>query len=160
LREADLRFLGRQHSVEEARVAIALAAKHFPRFSFDMIYARPQQTAAAWRDELREALDLAVGHLSLYQLTIEQGTQFYTRFRRGGFSLPDVDLSGVLYETTQEDTADAGLINYEISNHARPGQECRHNLVYWRYGDYLGIGPGAHGRYSDAAGQKWATRTH
>jgi len=155
----DLRFLGRQHSVAEARGAIELAARHFQRFSFDLIYARPGQTVAGWQQELQEALSLAAGHLSLYQLTIEPGTRFATEFARGEFALPDEPTSAALFEETQAMTQAAGLPAYEISNHARPDEACRHNLTCWRYGDYVGVGPGAHGRLtlSDA---KWATRTH
>ncbi|HEY3918539.1 MAG TPA: radical SAM family heme chaperone HemW [Stellaceae bacterium] len=146
LEDAALKFLGRGHNAGEARDAVALAARLFPRFSFDLIYARPDQTPAAWRDELRRALAMAGDHLSLYQLTIEPGTAFATAFARGDFRLPDDETQGALYEETQEALATAGLPAYEISNHARPGEECRHNLAYWRYRDYLGIGPGAHGR--------------
>ncbi len=157
--DEDLRFLGRQHSVAEARGAIELAARHFQRFSFDLIYARPGQTVAAWRQELQEALSLAAGHLSLYQLTIEPGTRFATQFARGDIALPDEPTSAALFEETQAMTQAAGLSAYEISNHARPGEACRHNLTYWRYGDYVGVGPGAHGRLT-LNGAKWATRTH
>lgn len=159
-----LGFLGRTHDPDEARRAIGLAAKHFPRFSFDLIYARPNQSTAAWEAELKQALDLAVGHLSLYQLTIEPGTAFYGAHARGDFALPDDALAGDLYEATQALLAAAGLPAYEISNHARPGQESRHNLLYWRYGDYLGVGPGAHGRLTlddgSPFGIKLATRAH
>ncbi|WP_207485140.1 radical SAM family heme chaperone HemW [Arenibaculum pallidiluteum] len=154
-----LRFLGRGHDVAEACAAVELAARSFDRFSFDLIYARPEQTVAAWRDELRRALAMAVGHLSVYQLTIEEGTQFHALHRRGAFAMPDDDLAGALYEATQEELEAAGLPAYEISNHARPGEEGRHNLTYWRYGDYVGIGPGAHGRLT-LDGTKWATRAH
>jgi putative oxygen-independent coproporphyrinogen III oxidase len=154
---AALRFLGRQHDVAEALAALDLARKIFPRFSFDLIYARPGQSLADWRDELDRALALAGDHLSLYQLTIEEGTAFAPAHARGDFTLPDEDLSGALYELTQERLQGAGMPAYEISNHARPGEESRHNLVYWRYGDYLGIGPGAHGRLT-LAGDKLATR--
>jgi oxygen-independent coproporphyrinogen-3 oxidase len=146
LNEADLRFLGRQHSPVEALDAVAVAARHFPRFSFDLIYARPGQSVQAWEAELRRALDHAGGHLSVYQLTIEPGTQFQTRFQRGEIAIPDEERAGELYETTQAVLEGAGLPAYEISNHARPGEESRHNLTYWRMGAYLGIGPGAHGR--------------
>lgn len=152
-----LAFLGRGHSVGEAVAAVELARRHFPRFSFDLIYARPGQDEAAWRAELGQALRLAGDHLSLYQLTIEPGTAFATAHDRGDFALPEDDAAGALYELTQEHLAAAGLPAYEISNHARPGSESRHNLVYWRYGDYLGIGPGAHGRLT-RAGTKLATR--
>lgn len=159
-----LAFLGRTHDPDEARRAIALAARYFPRFSFDLIYARPHQSVAAWEGELRQALDLAVGHLSLYQLTIEPGTAFYGAHARGDFALPDEALAGDLYEATQALLTAAGLPAYEISNHARPGQESRHNLLYWRYGDYLGCGPGAHGRLTlddgSPFGRKLATRAH
>jgi putative oxygen-independent coproporphyrinogen III oxidase len=146
LDDASLKFLGRGHNAGEARAAVKLAARLFDRFSFDLIYARPGQTLEAWREELAAALAMAGDHLSLYQLTIEQGTAFAIAFARGDFRLPDDETQGALYEMTQETLAAAGLPAYEISNHARPGQECRHNLVYWRYQDYLGIGPGAHGR--------------
>jgi oxygen-independent coproporphyrinogen-3 oxidase len=146
LDDAALRFLGRAHSADEARRAIGLAAEHFGRYSFDLIYARPGQTLAAWDAELDQALTLAGEHLSVYQLTIEPGTAFHTEHARGGFILPDDDTGGALYELTQARLRDAGLAGYEISNHARPGAESRHNLTYWRYGDYAGIGPGAHGR--------------
>jgi oxygen-independent coproporphyrinogen-3 oxidase len=146
LDDASLKFLGRGHDASEAREAVKLASRLFDRFSFDLIYARPGQTLEAWREELTTALKMAGDHLSLYQLTIEQGTAFATAFARGDFRLPDDETQGALYEATQEILAAAGLPAYEISNHARPGQECRHNLVYWRYQDYLGIGPGAHGR--------------
>ena len=151
LDDASLKFLGRGHDASEAREAVALAARLFDRFSFDLIYARPGQTLAAWRGELNAALALAGRHLSLYQLTIEPGTAFATAFARGDFRLPDEETQGALYEATQETLAAAGLPAYEISNHARPGEECRHNLVYWRYQDYLGIGPGAHGRLTRGA---------
>jgi len=157
LDDAALRFLGRGHDVAQARAAVALAAKHFPRFSFDLIYARPGQTVASWQAELRAALALAGEHLSVYQLTIEQGTAFATAYARGDIVLPDDELQGALYEATQAELEAAGLPAYEISNHARSGAECRHNLVYWRYEDYLGIGPGAHGRLT-IAGEKRALR--
>jgi putative oxygen-independent coproporphyrinogen III oxidase len=146
LDNASLKFLGRGHNADEARAAVSLAARLFPRFSFDLIYARPGQSIEAWRGELKDALVIAGDHLSLYQLTIEPGTAFATAFARGDFRLPDDETQGALYEATHETLAAAGLPAYEISNHSRPGEECRHNLVYWRYQDYLGIGPGAHGR--------------
>jgi len=152
-----LRFLGRGHSAAEARAALALARRHFRRFSFDLIYARPGQEVAEWAAELDDALALAGDHLSLYQLTIEPGTAFATAHARGDFALPDEDSAAALYETTQARLERAGMPAYEISNHARPGGECRHNLVYWRCGDYLGIGPGAHGRLT-LAGTTYATR--
>jgi putative oxygen-independent coproporphyrinogen III oxidase len=154
---AALTFLGRGHSVGEAIAAIALARQQFPRFSFDLIYARPGQEPAQWDAELKQALSLAGDHLSLYQLTIEKGTAFHTAHARGDFAIPDDDRAGMLYELTQLRLSEAGLPSYEISNHARPGGESRHNLVYWRYGDYVGIGPGAHGRLT-LSGAKVATR--
>lgn len=154
---ASLKFLGRQHDAEEARAAIALASRHFQRYSFDLIYARPGQTVAAWRAELAEAVAMAADHLSVYQLTIEQGTAFYAAHARGDFHLPDEDLADDLFDATQADLAAMGLPAYEISNHARPGSESRHNKVYWRYGDYVGVGPGAHGRLT-LDGEKLATR--
>jgi putative oxygen-independent coproporphyrinogen III oxidase len=142
----DLRFLGRAHDRAEALAAIAQAQDAFARFSFDLIYARPGQTVAQWRRELDEALALAGEHLSLYQLTIEPGTAFASRAARGALAVPDEEVAAQLYETTQERLAAAGLPAYEISNHAQPGAECRHNLAYWNYEDYIGVGPGAHGR--------------
>ena len=146
LRDAALRFLGRQHSAAEATRALALARSLFPRVSFDLIYARPSQDLATWRCEVREALAITSDHLSLYQLTIEPATPFETLHRRGRLILPEDDVSAALYEATEDECARAGLLPYEISNYARPGQESRHNLTYWRYRDYAGIGPGAHGR--------------
>jgi putative oxygen-independent coproporphyrinogen III oxidase len=157
LDDAALRFLGRHHDAGEARAAIALAHRHFARMSFDLIYARPGQTLAAWERELDAALALAGDHLSLYQLTIEEGTAFHTAHARGDFVLPDDDTAGALYEMTRARLAAHGLADYEISNYARPGAESRHNLVYWTYGDYLGVGPGAHGRLT-RDGTKHATR--
>ncbi len=147
LDDAALRFLGRAHDSAEALSAIGAAARVFPRFSFDLIYARPDQAEPAWRDELAHALALAGDHLSVYQLTLEKGTPFYGAARRGAFALPDEDAQAALYEATQEVLGAAGLPAYEVSNHARPGgAESRHNLAYWRGEDYAGIGPGAHGR--------------
>ncbi len=146
LKDSALHDLGRQHGVAEALHALDLAREIFPRVSFDLIYARPGQSLVAWKAELQRALDLAIGHLSLYQLTIEPGTHFFTLARQGRLDLPDEDLGAALFDLTQELCEAAGLPAYEISNHARPGEESRHNLVYWRYGDYVGIGPGAHGR--------------
>jgi putative oxygen-independent coproporphyrinogen III oxidase len=156
---AALRFLGRAHDREEAIAAIEHAREIFPRFSFDLIYARPGQSAAAWRRELDEGLDLAGEHLSLYQLTIEPGTAFATLVRRGELALPEEESTAALFEMTQDRLAAAGLPAYEISNHARPGAECRHNRAYWRYQDYVGVGPGAHGRLT-RAGVKFATRQY
>ncbi len=143
---AALALLGRQHSAAQAVAALEIARAVFPRISFDLIYARPSQSEAAWRAELRRALDLVADHLSLYQLTIEPGTAFEARHRRGEIVLPEGDAAARLYEATGEEAARFGLAAYEVSNYARPGAESRHNLVYWRYGDYAGIGPGAHGR--------------
>jgi oxygen-independent coproporphyrinogen-3 oxidase len=154
-----LRMLGRQHSVAQARAALEAARAIFPRLSFDLIYARPGQQPAAWRAELRAALALAADHLSLYQLTIEQGTAFATRHARGEIVLPDGDDAAALYEATAEEAARFGLLPYEVSNYARPGAESRHNLTYWRYADYAGIGPGAHGRVTLGA-DLLATRRH
>jgi oxygen-independent coproporphyrinogen-3 oxidase len=157
---AALRFLGREHSTEDALAALELARRHFGRYSFDLIYARPGQTPESWAAELEQALALAGEHLSLYQLTIERGTRFFVDHARGGFVLPDEEICAALFEQTQARLAAAGLPAYEISNHARPGAACRHNLIYWRYQDYVGIGPGAHGRFADDAGPpcKRATR--
>lgn len=147
LNDDDLRRLGRIHSVQEAYQAFDIARKYFQRVSFDLIYARQDQTIEAWREELQEALSMAVDHLSLYQLTVEPGTAFGDRYARGKLrGLPDDDRAGEMYEITQDTCIAAGFPAYEISNHAAPGAESRHNLVYWRYGDYAGIGPGAHGR--------------
>lgn len=146
LDDAQLRALGRLHTSAEARVAIDIARRTFERFSFDLIYARSGQSVDAWRAELGQALGLAGRHLSLYQLTIEQGTPFAALHARGKLVVPDGDAASALYELTQEMTERAGLPAYEISNHAVPGEESRHNLTYWRYGEYAGIGPGAHGR--------------
>jgi oxygen-independent coproporphyrinogen-3 oxidase len=154
---AALRFLGRAHGRAEAIAAIEHARNSFARFSFDLIYARPGQTVADWGRELDEALALAGDHLSLYQLTVEPGTAFATLARRGDLRVPEEDTAAALYEATQDRLAAAGLPGYEISNHARPGGECRHNLAYWRYLDYVGVGPGAHGRLT-RAGIKYATR--
>jgi oxygen-independent coproporphyrinogen-3 oxidase len=159
LDEAALRALGRLHDRKEAVAAIEQAREIFPRFSFDLIYARPGQSVAVWTAELDQALMLAGEHLSLYQLTIEPGTAFATLSRRGELILPEEDVAVALFETTQDRLAAAGLPAYEISNHARPGAECRHNLAYWRYQDYLGIGPGAHGRLT-RCGVKTATQQH
>ena len=157
--DRELQFLGRNHSASDARQALRLAHRFFGRFSFDLIYALPEQTAADWRTRLRGALAEAGDHLSLYQLTIEPGTAFHAQWERGELATPDDDTAGGLYETAQEITDAAGLPAYEISNHARPGAESRHNLTYWRYGDYTGIGPGAHGRLT-VAGVRHATRHH
>jgi len=146
LNDADLKMLGRLHNVVEAEAALRLAMATFDRVSLDLIYARPRQTVAQWREELTRALAFGTEHLSLYQLTIESATPFATLHKTGALVIPDDDSAAALYETTQEMTEAAGVPAYEISNHARQGTEARHNLVYWRYGDYAGVGPGAHGR--------------
>jgi oxygen-independent coproporphyrinogen-3 oxidase len=158
LNDPDLKMLGRLHDVAEAKQALALAQKNFERVSLDLIYARPDQTVGAWRDELKEALDFGTEHLSLYQLTIEPATPFATLHRTGALVIPDDDRAAALYETTQELTEAAGVPAYEISNHAHAGAEARHNLLYWRYGAYAGVGPGAHGRL-DLNGKRFATST-
>ena len=147
LDDAELRFLGRLHNVEEALKAIRLARDIFPRMSFDLIYARPGQTPESWAHELNRAIDLAADHLSLYQLTIEEGTAFHRLYKAGKLPMLVDEKAADLYALTQEVTASRGLPAYEISNHAVLGAESRHNLVYWRYGDYVGSGPGAHGRF-------------
>ena len=159
LRDHDLKFLGREHSAAEAIKAIKTAENVFDRYSFDLIYARPDQEVEEWRAELKEALQYARGHLSLYQLTIEQGTPFYTQAARGEFRIPEQDQAGAFYEATQGVLERAGMPAYEISNHAMAGQESAHNMTYWHYEDYAGIGPGAHGRLT-LEGGKFATRTH
>ncbi len=157
LDDAALRMLGRAHGAAEARRAIAAAAAAFPRYSFDLIYARPGQDEAAWRAELAAALALAGDHLSLYQLTFEPGTRFEQLRQRGDIVPLDPDIAGGMYEETQDILAAHGLPAYEVSNHARPGEGSRHNLGYWRYEDYLGVGPGAHGRVT-VGGARRATR--
>ncbi|WP_083951201.1 radical SAM family heme chaperone HemW [Sphingobium abikonense] len=146
-----LHFLGRAHDVDEGLAALATAQRVFDRVSFDLIYARPGQSEADWEAELTRALGYGTGHLSLYQLTIEPGTRFATLVAQGKLTPADPDHGATLYELTQAMTGAAGIPAYEISNHARPGQESRHNLTYWRYGDYAGIGPGAHGRRTGQA---------
>ncbi len=146
-----LRFLGRLHDADEGLAALDVAQQHFARVSFDLIYARPGQSAADWQAELARALGMGTGHVSLYQLTIEPGTRFETMVRLGQFVPLDEDASADLFALTGDMTATAGLPAYEVSNHARPGDESRHNLTYWRYQDYAGIGPGAHGRRGGAA---------
>ena len=153
LNDADLRQLGRMHSAKEALAAVAIARAAFERCSFDLIYARPGQTPQAWAGELKEAIGHAADHLSLYQLTIEAGTAFERLHAAGKLAVPDDDSARALYETTQEVCEAAGLPAYEISNHARPGAESRHNLLYWRYGEYVGVGPGAHGRIVTGSGR-------
>ena len=159
LDDGALRFLGRGHDAASARAAVASARRVFDRVSFDLIYARPGQTVAGWQAELDDALTMVDGHLSVYQLTIEPGTAFAARHARGDLVLPDEEVQAALYETTQDRLDAAGLPAYEVSNHARPDQASRHNLTYWRYGDYVGVGPGAHGRLT-LDGDRLATRTH
>ena len=157
LNDFDLKQLGRQHSAKEAINAIETAIATFDRVSFDLIYARPGQTLKDWEKELSKALSFGTTHLSLYQLTIEPGTAFAPLFARGDLVLPEDNLSADMFELTQILMEKNGMPAYEISNHAKKGAECRHNLVYWRYQDYVGVGPGAHGRLS-LAGKKYATR--
>lgn len=160
LNDADLKRLGRLHTADEAMKAFHIARNTFDRVSFDLIYARQNQTLNMWETELKQALTLAIDHLSLYQLTIEQGTAFGDRYAIGKLGgLPGDDLGADMYDLTQDICADAGMPAYEVSNHARDGAQSRHNLIYWRYGDYLGIGPGAHGRLT-VNGQRWATECH
>ncbi|MBO0734338.1 MAG: coproporphyrinogen III oxidase [Methylocapsa sp.] len=152
--DCDLKMLGRAHTAAEALHAIDLAASVFGRYSFDLIYARPGQAPASWRKELAAALSRANDHVSLYQLTIEDGTPFARLRDAGKLSLPDAGCARELWDVTQEVTDKAGLPAYEISNHARPGAESRHNLIYWRYGEYAGVGPGAHGRILSPSGRR------
>ena len=146
LNDDDLKFLGREHSAKEALEAVQLAAYIFDNYSFDLIYARPNQTEFDWKKELKEALKCAGGHLSLYQLAIEKGTPFYADYNRGKFKMPNNELSARLYEITSEITSDAGILQYEVSNYAKKSLESKHNMTYWEYGDYLGFGAGAHSR--------------
>ena len=156
LDDAALKRLGRDHTAAEARRALTTAKALFPRVSFDLIYVRAGQTIVAWRDELEHAVELAAGHVSLYQLTIAAGTAFGRAHARGRLVVPEADAAAGLYETAQEVCAAAGLHGYEVSNHAAPGHESQHNLRYWRYQEYLGIGPGAHARLLDEGGKRWA----
>jgi len=157
LNDADLHRLGRIHSAHEARSAIEIAQGCFDRVSFDLIYGRQDQTLDQWQEELTTALNIGVDHLSLYHLTVEEGTVFAQRQAAGGLrGLPDEDLSADMFEATEAICAGRGLGRYEVSNYARPGAESRHNLIYWRYGDYAGVGPGAHGRLT-ISGQRYAT---
>jgi putative oxygen-independent coproporphyrinogen III oxidase len=158
LDDASLKMLGRLHTAQEAMDAVKIARSAFDRYSFDLIYARPDQTAAMWTDELTRAIGEAAEHLSLYQLTIEEGTPFFGLHAAGKLKTPDESLARTLYDVTQDVCARHGLPAYEISNHARPSAECRHNLVYWRGQEYAGIGPGAHGRL-DIGGRRHATAT-
>jgi oxygen-independent coproporphyrinogen-3 oxidase len=158
LDDASLKALGRLHTAREALDAVAIARSAFDRYSFDLIYARPDQTPQMWAAELKQAISEAAEHLSLYQLTIEEGTPFFGLHAAGKLKTPDEATSRALYDVTQEVCALQGLPAYEISNHARPGAECRHNLVYWRGDEYAGVGPGAHGRL-DIDGIRHATAT-
>ena len=158
LDDASLKALGRLHSAREALDAVAIARTAFDRYSFDLIYARPDQTPQMWSDELKLAISEAAEHLSLYQLTIEEGTPFFGLHAAGKLKTPDEALARALYDVTQEVCGAHGLPAYEISNHARLGAECQHNLVYWRGDEYAGIGPGAHGRL-DIDGGRYATAT-
>ena len=160
LRDDDLVALGRMHTVAEAKQAFDIARDNFDRVSFDLIYARQHQEPESWRIELKEALSMAVDHMSAYQLTIEQGTAFGDRYNRGLLKgLPEDENAERMYDITQEECAAAGMPRYEVSNHAAPGQESIHNQVYWKYGDYIGIGPGAHGRITTQKG-RYRTETH
>ena len=157
LNDADLKFLGRQHSADEAIKTIQSAQKIFDNYSFDLIYARPNQTLNSWQEELNKAIQLSASHLSLYQLTIEKGTKFFGQFQRKEFSLPDENLAADFYQLTNQITANNGLNLYEISNYAKKDFECKHNLAYWQASDYLGIGAGAHSRvYFDKAKKRSA----
>ena len=158
LNDPDLKALGRLHNVDEAMAALDIAEATFDRFSFDLIYARPNQTVEAWQDELAQALKRGAGHMSLYQLTIEPETPFWALHKAGKLKIPEPELGEQFYQITQELCQAAGLKTYEISNHAKPGEECRHNLIYWQYGRYAGIGPGAHGRISLEHDQQKCTR--
>ena len=149
--ESELKFLGREHSANEAENAIEYAANIFPRYSFDLIYALPKQSLAKWEVALKNALTLTRGHISLYQLTIEQNTNFYHRYNKGEFKIPEDNIAADFYSLTQDLCEAHGLPAYEISNHAAKGHESRHNLTYWNYGEYLGIGAGAHGRINGYA---------
>lgn len=159
MNDRDLRFLGREHNVDDALTAIDVAGKVFDRYSFDLIYARPQQSLRDWEEELKKAVQYSRGHLSLYQLTIERNTPFYMRYNRGEFDIPDDVLGADFYHLAQDILENAGLPAYEVSNHALSGGECRHNLIYWNMADYIGVGAGAHGRFK-CGGQKIATRDH
>lgn len=159
LNDADLKFLGREHSAAEAVRAIETAREVFDRYSFDLMYARPDQSLGAWEAELADAAQYFEGHISLYQLTIERNTPFYMSHQQGKFSIPDEVLGADFYHVTQDVMEGFGLPAYEVSNHAKAGEESRHNLIYWHYEDYVGIGPGAHGRLT-LGGQKYATREH
>jgi oxygen-independent coproporphyrinogen-3 oxidase len=155
LREKDLKFLGREHNVLEAKEVINFGSKIFERFSFDLIYARPEQTLKDWLQELEEAISMAASHISLYQLTIEKGTPFYKMYKDKKFTLPENELASELFSLTNDFLSKQGFRHYEVSNYARKGEESRHNLCYWQYDDYLGIGPGAHSRISYKDNDQW-----
>lgn len=157
LNSENLKFLGREHSVDESLKAIEIAAKHFKRYSLDFIYALPSQSIDNWLEELQQAHSLTNGHMSLYQLTIEKGTQFYKDFSQKKWMLPDDELAATFYEATGNFLREYNMYAYEVSNYAASGQECKHNLTYWHYDDYIGIGAGAHGRYT-LEGTKYATQ--
>jgi oxygen-independent coproporphyrinogen-3 oxidase len=159
MNDADLKMLGRTHTAEEAFRALDIATSTFDRSSFDLIYARPGQSPESWAQELKQALARAPEHLSLYQLTIEPDTMFERLFDAGKLKMPSPDVGRALWDVTQELTQQAGMPAYEISNHAKPGGESRHNLIYWRYGEYVGVGPGAHGRIISARGGRRAQAT-
>ena len=154
LDDADLKALGRPHDLAQGLAALDIAQKHFGRVSFDLIYDRPGMTTTSWEAELRRALGFGTSHLSLYQLTIEAGTRFAALHAKGQLTLPDADTSADLFDMTRAMTSEAGIFAYEVSNHARPGAESRHNMAYWTYGDYAGIGPGAHGRRMGVATER------
>ncbi len=154
LDDADLKLLGRPHDLAQGLAALAVAQKHFARVSFDLIYDRPGMTLDSWTAELGRALGFGTDHLSLYQLTLEPGTRFTALHAKGQLTMPDADTSADLFELTRAMTATAGIPAYEVSNHARPGSESRHNITYWTYGDYAGIGPGAHGRRQGVATER------
>ncbi len=161
MNNADLRKLGRLHSVDEARAAVKLAQKLFDRISFDLIYARQNQSLKSWASELHQAIEMGTGHLSLYQLTIEQGTRFADLYKLGKIKLPSNEFARELYDITQDICSQYGLNNYEISNYAKPDQHCQHNLLYWRYNEYAGIGAGAHSRLiADNSGVRTARVNH
>ncbi len=159
LNDKDLSFLGREHSAQDALKAVEIAAENFERYSFDLMYGRPEQSLADWESELKQALPYINGHLSAYQLTIERNTPFYMQYNRGEFSIPDDVQGAEFYHLTQDILEDAGLPAYEVSNHAAPEQECRHNQIYWHMADYIGVGAGAHGRFMNGA-DKYASRDH
>jgi oxygen-independent coproporphyrinogen-3 oxidase len=157
---ASLKFLGREHSSDEALKAVSVAAQYFDNYSFDLMYALPDQTLKSWEKELSRALEYSANHMSLYQLTIEKGTPFYTKYQKGDFTLPDEALAADLYNTTEAMLAKQGLKSYEVSNYAKPSFESKHNLLYWQYGEYMGIGPGAHSRVAAEGGRRAVMMLH